>query len=90
MKLNTIFLYLAAIASAAASPTEKRWGYGNCLTDEQANKIVAKFASILEGVDYQGQSPNVTAKQVVAKNYVEYSDSILSLEGDPVSDHSIP
>jgi hypothetical protein len=85
MKLNTILASLAAIAYATASPTEKRGGYGNCLTDEQANTIVAKYASILEGVEYQGQSPNVTAEQVVAKNYVEYSDSILSLEDAPVS-----
>ena len=80
MKYSILLAGLATVSSVLAAP-EKRW----CLTDSKANTIVAKFQSVLEGVDYNGQSPNITAKQVVAKNYIEYSDSILSLEGAPVS-----
>lgn len=82
MKYTTIFAAFVAAASAAATPG-KRWGDG-CLTSSEANTIVAKFASVLEAVDYNGQIPNVTAVQVLAPNYVEYSDSILSLEHAPV------
>ena len=86
---STIFasaLALATSASAAAiaNPTFSLPQFCPCLPDSQASTIVAKFVSILEGVEYQGQSPNVTASQVVAPNYVEYSDSILSLEKAPV------
>lgn len=81
MKLITILASLAAIGTASAAPAEKF-----CLSDDQASVIVSKFASVLEGASYQGQNPNKTALQVVARNYVEYSDSILSLEGDEVSD----
>lgn len=81
-------LALATSASAAAianpEPGLSLPQFCPCLTDYQATTIVNKFVSILEGVEYQGQSPNVTAQQVVAPNYVEYSDSILSLEKAPV------
>jgi hypothetical protein len=85
MKCATFLAGLAAVSSVLATP-EKRW----CLTSGEANTIVAKFASILEGVHYHGQIPNITAKQVVAKNYVEYSDSILSLEQAPVCLYCFP
>ena len=81
MRFATIFGGLAVVSAVSAIPTEKR---GGCLSTSQATTIVNKFISILEGVDYNGQIPNVTAVQVVAKNYVEYSDSILSLEDVPV------
>jgi hypothetical protein len=81
MRFATIFGALAAVSAVSAIPTEKR---GGCLSTGQATTIVNKFISILEGVDYNGQIPNITAKQVVAKNYIEYSDSILSLEQAPV------
>ena len=43
-----------------------------------------KYISILENQPYFGQSVNATADQIIATNYVEYSDSILSLEKAPV------
>lgn len=82
MRFATLFGALAATSAVSATAIEKR--YGGCLTTHQATTIVNKFISILEGVDYNGQIPNITAEQVVASNYVEYSDSILSLENAPV------
>ena len=84
MKYATVIASALALATSvvsAAPSLEKR----HCLTDAEAATIIAKFTSILEGVDYNGQTPDITAKQVVAKHYTEYSDSILSLEGTPVS-----
>ena len=83
MRFTTVLAALAAATCVSAAPAdEKRWQH--CLTSAQAEVIVDKFLSILEGVNYHGQSPNITAKQIVAEDYVEYSDSILSLEKQPV------
>lgn len=87
MKFTVVAAIAAFAASAAAAPevaTEKRW-FG-CLNQWQAETIVNKYISILEGSDYNGQSPNVTADQIIAEDYTEYSDSILSLEKAPVCD----
>lgn len=91
MKLTSIVLGLAAATPTALATPGGRWhggGHGYCLSYYEAETIVNKFISILENVDYKGQSPAVTAKQVVAEDYIEYSDSILSLEGAPVRIHS--
>jgi len=85
MKYTTIVASAFALGASfvtAAPSLEKRF----CLTTKEAETIVAKFISVLEGVDYEGQSPNVTAVDVVAADYHEYSDSIQSLEDVPLSD----
>jgi hypothetical protein len=51
---------------------------------------VNKYISILQNQTYNGQSPVATANQIIASNYVEYSDSILSLEKAPVSTSLTP
>jgi hypothetical protein len=55
------------------------------LTPSDAEQIVNKYISILQNQTYYGQSVQTTASQIIAPNYVEYSDSILSLEQAPVS-----
>jgi len=87
MKFTVVAAVAALASSVAGAPgvaTEKRW-FG-CLNQWQAETIVNKYISIMEGADYKGQSPNVTADQIIAKDYTEYSDSILSLEKAPVRD----
>jgi len=79
MKFSTIASGLALASAAAASPLQR------CLTQQQGNTIVNKFISILEDKSYNGQSANATAEALIANDYVEISDSILSLEGAPVS-----
>ena len=72
-------LALAVTVAAAPAPEFDRRNYF-CLQSFEAQLIVNKYISILENKSYLGQSPSSTANQVIAADYVEYSDSILSLE----------
>jgi hypothetical protein len=82
-------LSLAATIAAAPAPApeleERTLLPFGCLNSFLAQQIVNKYISILENQPYNGQDVNTTAQQIIASNYVEYSDSILSLEKAPVS-----
>ena len=91
MKFTLLASCLSLAATIAAAPTPEPELEARtllplgCLNSFLANQIVTKYISILENQPYQGQSVNTTALQIIASNYVEYSDSILSLEKAPVS-----
>ncbi len=82
MKLFFILAPLALAASVAASALPKR-GDGGCLSQSEAESIVSQYASILTHTDVA--TANATAQALLDENYTEISDSILSLEGQPVS-----
>lgn len=66
-----------------AAPVLEDRSFG-CLNTFTAQQIVNQYSSILQNQSYNGQSPQATAQQIIASNYIEYSDSILSLEKAPV------
>jgi hypothetical protein len=81
MKLFSLLAPLALSASVAASALPKR-GDGTCLSQGEAESIVSQYASILGHTDVA--TANATAQALLDENYTEISDSILSLEGQPV------
>ncbi|KIW52168.1 hypothetical protein PV05_07830 [Exophiala xenobiotica] len=81
MKLFFILAPLALAASVAASALPKR-GDGGCLSQSEAESIVSQYASILTHTDVA--TANATAQALLDENYTEISDSILSLEGQPL------
>lgn len=87
MKFTQITATLALAASAIASPTWPSWNgcpSDNCISQTDAETLVKRFIGVLshEGSDLGNAS--VTANAILADNYKEISDSILSLEGLPV------
>lgn len=72
---------LALVSSTIAKPTGKSWA--NCIAQSTAEDIVNKYITILSHPDIQ--AANATAQALLANDYQEVSDSILSLEGQPVS-----
>jgi len=78
MKSTLVATALGLAAAVFAAPQA-------CLTQRQANRLVNRFIGIL---DHQGSDlgdANATAQALIADDYQEISDSILSLEGAPVS-----
>lgn len=69
------------MASAVfAAPARRDWVDILSLADAEA--IVTKFISVLE--HYDVPAANATAQALFSDDYTERSDSILSLEGQPV------
>ncbi|OAP54412.1 hypothetical protein AYL99_11513 [Fonsecaea erecta] len=66
---------------AAAHPKrESNWQ--DCLSQAEAESIVSQYITILEHTDVA--TANATAQSLLDPNYTETSDSILSLEGQPL------
>jgi len=85
MKFSSIIAPLALASSVTATAIRNRnWSdWQNCVSQSQAETIVSDYASILShsgGV----AAANATAQALLDVNYVEISDSILSLEGQPL------
>lgn len=79
MKFTTIASTLALAATVIASPRIPHRSSG--VSQAEAESVVSKIISIF------GHQPgaNATAHALLADNFVEHSDSILALEGQPVS-----
>ena len=84
MRFFAVATTFLAAASATALPKRNwHWGYKNqCLSQDQANDIVGKFITILNHPDVP--AANATAQALLSDKFQEISDSILSLEGQPV------
>jgi len=65
-----------------ASALPKRQGWQDCLSQSEAESIVSQYSSLLSHSD--PTTANATAQALLADDYVEISDSILSLEGLPL------
>jgi len=80
MKLIPFLVQLTSVLTAAAA------GLPRCgcdaLSQDFADDVVAKFITILDHSDVA--TANATAQALLADGYQEISDSILSLEGQPV------
>ena len=83
MKLLQLVSFLSAAAAVSAAPAVEERSFG-CLNTYSAQQIVNQYISIMENQTYYGSSPQQTAQKIIASNYLEYSDSILSLEKAPV------
>ncbi|KAJ9606584.1 hypothetical protein H2200_008592 [Cladophialophora chaetospira] len=81
MKLLSLFAPLALVSSITALATPKRGDY--CLTQAEAETIVSQYISILSHTP-DIATANATAQALLDPNYTETSDSILSLEGQPL------
>jgi hypothetical protein len=89
MKLSSFLTSFTLVVAAAASTIPKRGsGWQDCLSQHTANKIVRKFITILQHLDVP--AANQTAQALLADDFQEISDSILSLQGQPVSNQGIP
>ena len=84
MKLLALLAPLALVASVTALATPKHGDHSGCLSQDQAESIVNQYISILSHTP-DVASANATAQALLDPNYTETSDSILSLEGQPVS-----
>ncbi|EXJ77622.1 hypothetical protein A1O3_09850 [Capronia epimyces CBS 606.96] len=84
MKLFSILLPLALVMADATSALSNRDGGGwkDCLSQGEAESIVNQYISILTHTNVT--AANATAQAVLDNNYTEISDSILSLEGQPL------
>lgn len=82
MQIKTLVLAVAAAAPALALPGWGNtvpgypWGFGFCLSDQQANWVVQQYKSIL--MNNNRAAAVQTASQLVDNNYQETSDSIVS------------
>lgn len=83
--LFATFLAVSVLPIVLSSITKRDY----CVTQYEANDIVTKFAAILAQTD-GAAAANATAQALLADDYIEFSDSILSLEGLPVSSDLIP
>ncbi|KAF2765653.1 hypothetical protein EJ03DRAFT_205271 [Teratosphaeria nubilosa] len=79
--ISTLAFVSAAIAGGGDNNDRP---YHDSLSQSQAEEIVGKFSAVLSGHGYQGMTINQTAQSVVAQDYVEYSQSLQSLEGVPL------
>jgi len=84
MKLLSILAPLALVAGVTAFATPKRSSdWEGCLSQSDAETIVNEYMSILSHTP-DVATANATAQALLATNYTETSDSILSLEGQPL------
>jgi hypothetical protein len=85
MKFSTIVAPLALVSAALAMPGPPRGGWGglgplpscppsNCLTQADANDIVAKFISLLDHPDIA--AANATAQALIGPDFFEKSVSV--------------
>ena len=87
-------LVLAAAATFISSAYATPWGLGGlwggkydptqCLCEDSATYLVNGFASLISAYN------NATANAILANNLVDYSDSILSLQGLPLGGPAFP
>ncbi|ETI22076.1 hypothetical protein G647_06147 [Cladophialophora carrionii CBS 160.54] len=83
MKLSLFLAPLALAAGVVALATPKRTDcQQGCLSQAQAESIISQYISILEHGDVA--AANATAQALLDPGYTETSDSILSLEGQPL------
>jgi hypothetical protein len=84
MKPTTVLVSLLLGGGFAfpSSASSSSWE-DDCLSRDDASSIVADFIAILEHTDID--AANATAQNLLAENFVEASDSILTLSGRPVS-----
>lgn len=83
MKFFTVLATLVAASAAIALPKVQR-RTGECLSQADAETLVDQYASVLAHLP-DTATANATAQSILADDYDEISDSILSLEGQPVS-----
>jgi hypothetical protein len=81
MKFLQVSASILAVAIAAPMSYE---GPGNSLTQAQAQLIIQQYQSLVQYKPYNGMQPEDTAKQLLADNYMAYSDSVKSLTNQPV------
>ncbi|OQV06603.1 hypothetical protein CLAIMM_11148 [Cladophialophora immunda] len=74
---------LSLVVGVMAVATPKRdSSWQDCLSQSEAESIVNQYITILEHTDVA--AANATAQSLLDENYTETSDSILSLEGQPL------
>jgi len=85
MQLKALLLPVLA-AGALASPQRPGWWHprptSTCLTDAAATSLAEAFSSMLTNPDRS--AANATGQAIIADGYSETSDSILSLEHEPL------
>lgn len=57
----------------------------NCLSQDEARQFVKRFSGVLDHTGSDLGDAGVTARALVSEDFVEYSNSILSLQGLPVN-----
>ena len=83
MKLT--FVISALTALAAALPGGSPGGYGDCLSQAAAEKLVAEYAAVIAQQPSDLGGPVKTARAITAAGYSETSDSANIQLGIPVS-----
>jgi hypothetical protein len=78
MKFTILATALALASTALSAP-------GGCVTKSDAQTLVNRYIGIQNHQGSDLGTAEETAQQLLVKNYQEISDSILSLEQQPVS-----
>ncbi len=81
MKATFFALAASSVASALALP----WGGSGCLSQSDANTLVARYADVIAQRPSDIGSPTATAEFIAAVGYFEESDSANINIGLPVS-----
>ena len=78
MKFSIVATALALASTALSSPVT------GCVTMKQAKTVVNRYRGIQTQAGSDLGDAQTTAEKLLVKNYKEISDSILSLEQEPV------
>jgi len=81
MKFLSVIAAAGLASLAVASPLDQRW---YCISESTATSIVDEYIGVLSHQNTTLGTPNQTAQAILDDNYTETSDSILSLEGQPL------
>lgn len=87
MKITSIATAFAILGTAFAAAAPPPSYGGKCISQQEGEAWLQKFIGVLGKTDPNAQT---TANKIIADNFVEYSNSILSLQGLPVSKSSNP
>ncbi|OAL37259.1 hypothetical protein AYO20_03435 [Fonsecaea nubica] len=83
MKVLSLLTPMSLMAGVMAAATPKRdASWQSCVSQAEAESIVNQYIIVLEHTD--AAAANATAQSLLDENYIETSDSILSLEGQPL------
>lgn len=80
----TIFALAAVASFVTAAPTSPDGYGGYCVTQADAEKLVAEYAAVISASPSDLGGPVKTAKLITGRNYVEQSDSANQQIGIPV------
>ncbi|KAK5162996.1 uncharacterized protein LTR77_011051 [Saxophila tyrrhenica] len=82
--MKSFFTVLSAIASLAVAAPHHGGHHNKCISQSEAETLVARYAAVIAGQPSDLGGPVKTARAIAAKGYSEQSDSANQLGGLPL------